>query len=273
MTEAQWSTCEDIQALLRFTTDETLLHPLGWQSASQRKLRLFACALCRLVWNRLEDERSRHAVEVAEAFADGVALPIELRHADDAASDTDGFAIDDPASSMAGWVAYWRLLDNVTIIGRVGSGAVEMVCAWALDGNHPLIPARRQCAVLRNIFGNPWRKKPDLRPVLRWNDRVVPKIAGVIYSERQWDLMPQLGDALEEAGCTDETMLHHCRGEELCTFCMLPTPQEAEYGGGNYWCPGCGGSSENGEGTEGWMTLRAPFCLGDWVIDELLVRK
>jgi hypothetical protein len=50
--------------------------------------------------------------------------------------------------------------------------------------------------------------------VLAWNEGCVVKLAAGIYQDRDFsqERMGVLGDALEEAGVTDEEVLGHCRG-------------------------------------------------------------
>jgi anti-anti-sigma regulatory factor len=46
---------------------------------------------------------------------------------------------------------------------------------------------------------------------LTWNDGTVHRLARAVRAEGAFDRMPVLGDALEEAGCTDADILGHCR--------------------------------------------------------------
>jgi hypothetical protein len=71
MTEAEWLVCTDPKAVLRNTP----------APPSERKLRLFACALCRQLWERFTDARCRDAVLTAERYADGTATEQELAKA------------------------------------------------------------------------------------------------------------------------------------------------------------------------------------------------
>jgi hypothetical protein len=44
-----------------------------------------------------------------------------------------------------------------------------------------------------------------------WLAPMVTKLALAIYEERAFDRMPILADALEDAGCTNQDILEHCR--------------------------------------------------------------
>ena len=65
---------------LRSNSPEAMLRLLG-KRASGRKLRLFACACCRRVWQRIKSLRCRNAVEVAERHADQQVTDDELHRA------------------------------------------------------------------------------------------------------------------------------------------------------------------------------------------------
>jgi hypothetical protein len=69
------------------------------------------------------------------------------------------------------------------------------------------------CKLIRDIFGNPFRSATIDPTILHWHDGIVTKLAQGIYEDRAFDRLPILGDALEEAGCTDEAVLEHAHAE------------------------------------------------------------
>jgi hypothetical protein len=65
-----------------------------------------------------------------------------------------------------------------------------------------------QCAILRELFGNPFR------PVViesAWRTSTVVSLAREMYEAHEFSAMPILADALQDAGCDNEDVLHHCR--------------------------------------------------------------
>jgi hypothetical protein len=68
---------------------------------------------------------------------------------------------------------------------------------------------RRLTHILRDIFGNPFRPV-SLDP--SWISSTVTSLAQAIYDDHAFDRMPILADALEDAGCTNQDILAHCRG-------------------------------------------------------------
>ncbi len=66
-----------------------------------------------------------------------------------------------------------------------------------------------QADIIRDIFGNPFRPvviSPD------WRTATATAIARQMYESRDFGAMPILADALQDAGCNDEDILDHCRG-------------------------------------------------------------
>jgi hypothetical protein len=108
-------------------------------------------------------------------------------------------------------------------VGRVAAvyAASNWDTAWAarhaavyavhLTGNN-LVEPPAQAELLRDLF-NPFRRVTLSPSWLSWGDGTIPKLCGRIYHEWEFTALPVLADALEEAGCTDTTVLSHCRGE------------------------------------------------------------
>lgn len=225
MTESEWLSCADPQAMLKHIGDD----------CSPRKLRLFACACARQVWHLLTDERSRDCVLVAERYADGLAGEDELLAAYDAAwSVNERVANADPWSIVHGAVwsathtAYNAYEDpDSTTYGPAWRAAKQAAYGtadgrgWRTAKSDDWTAAKRaQADLLRDIIGNPFR--PATLAIARRTSAVLAlaparltstvfTLAETIYHERDWLALPVLADALEEAGRTEAEVIQHLR--------------------------------------------------------------
>jgi hypothetical protein len=229
MTEEQW---------LNWSTYPGGVAEMFRGKVGARKVRLFAVACCRRIAHLLpDDQRCRRGIEVAERYADRLATREELfrGHADaEAACPGRPGAYRTCGRAAAGEAA--RAVSTAThptsrtyAAGVVGcaAGAARYAsfprkapasAAYRPPTREPGFVAGRaehaaQCHLLRDIYGNPFRPPPAIaRALLAWNGGTIPKLARGIYEERAFERLPVLADALEEAGCTSEDILAHCRG-------------------------------------------------------------
>lgn len=149
----------------------------------------------------------------------------------------------------------------------------------------------RTANLLRDIISNPFRpvtlpssevpcpdcspSEPDencddcggsgtVRGPCLWITPTVLTLASAAYDNRELPsgrldtgCLAQLSDALEEAGCTDQAILMHLRGWELCPRCeghVVVPPDRCS----------C---------RTGWILLRGPHVRGCWCLDSLLGKE
>jgi hypothetical protein len=203
MTEKEWLACSDPTVMLEYLRG----------NASDRKLRLFACACCRRIFHLLGDERSRKAVELAEQYADGLVDHARLIRAKDEAREAKRLFM--PPAQRAAWRGACAAQDATRDTGRstaLNCMAESSRAVNVQDTNH-CNPSelQQQAAILRCIFGNPFQLAILDTFWLTWNDRIVIKLAEAIYDDRAFDRLPVLADALEDAGCDNADILTHCR--------------------------------------------------------------
>ena len=63
---------------------------------------------------------------------------------------------------------------------------------------------------VRDIFGNPFRPV-TFSPT--WRTDTAVALARQMYESRDFSAMPILADALQDAGCDNDDILDHCRGD------------------------------------------------------------
>jgi hypothetical protein len=222
MTEAEWLACEHPRFMLEYLRGR----------GSGRKLRLFACACCRRIWQLLADKRFRQAVKVAELYADGQARKAELVAARDEAA-VAALKEAEQRAARGEFPAHYAQgqasLHPALCVARPGPRTSRLF-EWTADraaatvakaagywGRITFYPGwgdemAAQISLLREVFGNPFRPVTLDPAWLSWKDATVVKLAQAVYDERAFDRMPVLADALEDAGCDNTDILDHCRG-------------------------------------------------------------
>lgn len=231
MTELDWFDSISPEPMLAF---------LGAR-ASPRKRLLLACACIRRIWPLLDDERLRKAVKTAERFADGresadvlakarrLAKRLRRQREDEELRDPTWMARAARAAAQA--VESLVAEDGpILITPRDIREAPDVVSAtrWARTAARaaeaereedvivPIEPIRRLASLdavelVHEIFGNPFRPAVFDPRWFPWRKRLVRRMARVIYRKRCFRNLPILANALEKAGCRDDTILTHCR--------------------------------------------------------------
>jgi hypothetical protein len=224
VTEQEWLAATDPQAMLKFVRGKV----------SNRSLRLFAVACCRLRWEWLEPGVPRQTVEVAERYADGLATVEELAVAQNAFLNAE---VDYRSSSWAygvtcadAWIAACSLCGKAgeVIQDSVSRKAVEEARCRSITGK--AVGRMAKLAVRAAKEAAAATETAILRDVLNhslflinldklWLTHTIEGLAGAAYFDRTMpagtldpDRLAVLADALEDAGCTDATILDHLRG-------------------------------------------------------------
>jgi len=103
---------------------------------------------------------------------------------------------------------------TVDAVGHASSDAADAAGAHSLRENatdeYVAYDAEmaKQGDFLRDIFGNPFQPVA-LNPA--WQTSTVTALARAIYTDRAFERLPILADALEDAGCDNADILNHCR--------------------------------------------------------------
>jgi hypothetical protein len=211
-----------------------MLRSLG-ETASGRKLRLFAVACCRRVLHLL-DEPHWAAADIAEEYADTprrgglhaarrVYWPAALRIMNEVVRIQlrSRYCL----AEARRWAssAVWESARVKPATAAHAHRAAATAVAWGHKADEEkrrrstlLLPAeedpdeaRAQADLLRDLFGNPFRRPRLKRHWLKWDGGTVVQVSRAVYDERAFDRLPILADALEEAGCADADILNHCR--------------------------------------------------------------
>jgi hypothetical protein len=239
MTPEQWFAALEPAPLLTLVGS----YPAYWEAeaarrmspATRRQLRLFAVACARMVWDILPTD-ARSAVLISERFAEGRASESDLRAAGVRLPEVP-ITFAQHATSAAAWAsltnrdrpeaiarriaidALWNPIEAArsaakAVAGRAAGpapppGRTPAIRDWHTTWNSTFLAARAtQAAFVRDIF-----PPPAYTPRLArdWLTSTVVALARGMDAIGDFSATPILADALQDAGCDDETVLQCCR--------------------------------------------------------------
>lgn len=332
MTEAEWLASEDLAVMLEWIRLGKVAaeddYPPNYSHCavrvSDRKLRLFACACARQVWGRLE-YLIRVAFEEVELCVDGLKpMPPSPIHADLQARGTvilsAGLGMS-PASQVAllrdivgnpfrtppfGWKTV-RAASDMSAAALESGASEENVwwgehCPWLTPTVVSLAEAAyrerpgRKCEACSG-YGASWGSEGQCA-ICHGTGRIDD---GSLDPDR----LAVLADALSDAGCTDEDILGHLRGQERVVGryevveakdngavvghqvrWSIPDEQGRYRWVGHYyagaeddpsprWCQhaaerDAAQRNANSPAVAAWRPLRGPHVRGCWVMDLIL---
>jgi hypothetical protein len=228
MTEAEWLACLEPYKMLFFLREKV----------SERKLRLFALACCRRIWQSITDPRCRAAVEFAERFVEvglarrkgrpGVAKAAEKACREASLAASQARELTAHAACMiqvhACHAAFAAVGESAWFAAALASDSSANALSserFRGDPTEPLVwtPDAKEAALaeqvpyLQDIFADPFHTpSPVSTTVLAWRAGAARKLAGRIYKEGTFERLPDLAHALEDAGCVDAELLGHLHG-------------------------------------------------------------
>ena len=178
-----------------------------------------------------DDAISREALETADQRCDGTGATEHLQAAQMAAwalaceayeyhgnADYrlgDHYCLSELQESERSYLTARAVCLACSPVARVAVGEAAQAAREVIDLGGRGVPrgqeeGRSQAALLRDIFGNPFR------PVAfspSWRTDTAISLARQMYDSRDFGAMPILADALQDAGCDNDDILDHCRGD------------------------------------------------------------
>jgi hypothetical protein len=200
VTEAEWLEENDVEPMLEVLVEKLFpeAEPCNWKEG-ERKKRLFVCACVRRIWQQLPNEYKAF-IEAVEDHVDE-----KVSHSVVSTCWTTAEEVQSDHSKLLFAIGY----DDLGLLSYYVSNAIAAASASSGTSVAPDYQ-KENASLIRDIFGNPFR---PVRLNHYWLTSTVLALAQGIYAERAFDPLPILADALQDAGCDNDDLLTHLRGD------------------------------------------------------------